>query len=121
MSDLDHDRDDHRPPPSLFLDIPLEIDPDSLLDKCPVDTLLVARLFERLTDHDPCSGQKITPLLADGQTALYQFGSRFEFTRRPVDGDDGNDNSIIGEMLSIANHEVIDAPKARIIDELLVL
>src|SRR5215475_10788048 len=112
-----HDRDDHRPAPGLSLNIPFEVESDLLLDDGPVHALFVAGVGHRLADDDSGPVQEIGAVVAQGQPALNDFGGGFHFARRLIDCDDGQHDSVISQVLPIAQHQLVYPARARIIDE----
>src|ERR1035441_3859403 len=89
-----------------LLDIALEVVADFLFDDAVVGLLFVAGGFEgalndlaRLGDHGG---------VVDGETAHDDLGEVLDFAGALVDGDDGQDNAALGDVLAVADDDVFD-------------
>src|SRR5262245_31119338 len=114
---LQHNRDDHRPAPGLSLNIPFEVESDFLLDDGPVHALFVAGVAHRFADHYSGPVQEIGAVVAQGQPALNDFRGGFHLARRLIDGDDGQNDPVVSQVLPIAQHQFVDPARARVIDQ----
>src|SRR5262245_54767819 len=115
MLNLEHDRDDHRPASGLSLNVAFEIEPDLFLDDGPIHALFVAGVGHGLADDDSCPAKELEAVVAYGQAALDDFGGGFQLARGLIDGDDGQHDSVISQVLPIPQHELVYTSRARII------
>src|ERR1019366_6943791 len=114
-SDLQNARHDHRAPPRLPMNVPLQILPDFFLDDASVHLFLGAGNFERPFDNLTGRSHKLRVAL-EAETAAHQFRPAFQLTGVFINRDDRQHNAVFRNQPAIAHHHVADdfAYRARI-------
>src|SRR6266566_8248414 len=107
FSHFEDDGEDEGALGSLLVDVAFQVHADFFFDNAPVGLFLGVGLLDRPDDHVARAGDELLPVVAQ-KAAGDDFRQRFDFSGVFVDGDDGHDDAVFGEMLPVANDELLD-------------
>jgi len=106
-SDFEDDRKDERALGGVFVDIALEVNANFFLDDGPVGLFLGVRLFDGLEDDLASASHELGAIVAE-HTPGDDFGEGFQAAGMLVDGDNGNDDAVLGEVTAVADDHLFD-------------
>src|SRR5712692_226550 len=104
---FEDDGKNERPLGGLLVDVALEVDANLFFDDAPVGFFFGVRLLDGFQDDRAGAGQQFLAIVAE-EAAGHDFGLRFELPGVFVDGDDRHDHAVFGEMLAVADDDILD-------------
>src|SRR2546425_6004531 len=107
FSHFEDDRQDERALGSLLVDVAFQVHADFFFDDAPVRLFLGVGLLDRPHTALARRRDELLPVVAQ-KSSVDDFRQRFDFPRVFVDGDDGPDDAVLGEVLPVANDELLD-------------
>src|SRR2546425_1285988 len=107
FSHFEDDRQDERALGSLLVDVAFQVHADFFFDDAPVRLFLGVGLLDRPDNDVARPRDELLPVVAQ-KSSGDDFRQRFDFPRVFVDGDDRHDDAVFGEVLPVANDELLD-------------
>src|SRR4029077_4901667 len=89
------------------VDVALQVYADFFFDYGPVGFFFGVGLLDSFQDYVACASDEFGAVVAE-HAAGDDFGLRFHSAGVFVDGDDGDDDAVFGEMLAVADDHFLD-------------
>jgi hypothetical protein len=106
-SDFEDDGEDQGALAGVFVDVALQVDADFLFQDAPVDFFFGVRRFERFQDDVAGADHQLAAIIAE-HAAGDDLGGEIHAAGVFVDGDDGDDDAVFGEVAAIADDGFFD-------------